>query len=206
MPDISREKFIEFWGDGGYRQNFDAGYDWRIDIENVLGKYSTGKDVLEIGCGDGYWTCEWLVPRFENIITIDLISRPNAFSGLNNIKHIALPCADYSLSEIKDSSVGFVWSFGVFCHFTNKAIEEYLKSVYRVMRPGAYAVIMFANWEKHPDFKDKPAEYGIDPEPFCGWTCGNIDSIVGQITKAGFLFVEDSVPEFRDTLAVMRKP
>jgi cyclopropane fatty-acyl-phospholipid synthase-like methyltransferase len=177
-----------------------------LEVERVLNEYSIeNSDVLEIGCGDGYWTMKWLLPRFERITTIDLIERPTWFTGLSNINHITLPEASYDLPGIKDSSVGFVWSFGVFCHFTNKAIEEYLKSVYRVMLHGAYAVIMFANWEKHPDFKDKPAEYGIDPEPFCGWTCGNLDTIIKQIEDAGLCFVKDSIPEFRDTLAIMRK-
>ena len=73
------------------------------------------------------------------------------------------------------------------------------------MSNGSFACIMFANCERHPYFKDKAAVHGEDPETFCGWTCGNLDSVVRQIENAGFGFVEDAIPEFRDTLAIMRK-
>jgi SAM-dependent methyltransferase len=206
MPDISKEKFIEFWGQGGYQQTFDAGYDCAPEVEAVLEEYAYVDRALEIGCGNGFWTRQWLLPRFKEIVTVDVIERPAAFDGIESIRHICLPSADYSLPGVEDCSIDFVWSFGTFCHFTNKAISEYLESVYRVLREGAYACIMFADWQKHPDFKDKTAVYGEDPEEFCGWTCSNLESVMLQIRAAGLTFIKDAIPEFRDTLAIMRKP
>jgi len=203
--DITREQFIGFWGESGYQQVFDAGYDYGKSISKILSETASGKTVLEIGCGNGFWTEKFLVDKFEQIITVDLIEKPAAIANCDKVKHIKLECADYSLPGVKSRSIDFVWSFGVFCHFTNAAIDEYLKSIYRVMKKGGTAIIMFANWERHPDFKGRAGVYGTDVEPFCGWTCTNLETTIDQVKRAGFIECRDIMEDFRDTLLIFKK-
>jgi len=198
---ITVKKFIEFWGEGGYRQGFDKDYDYLQEIVSVLDEFCN-KTALDIGCGNGYWTNRFLVQRaFSRIIAVDIIERPK---GLDKAVEY-IKCEDYSLPGVRSDSIDFVWSFGVFCHFTNKAVGEYLKSVCRVMKPLATGIIMFANWSRHPDFKERKATYGTDPEPFCGWTCADLETTRRQIREAGLTYIGERIENFRDTLAAFRK-
>ena len=208
MPrDIPKKNFLKWWGPGGYQQVFDAGYNYEWAIRGALDeeavKRPVGSRCLEIGCGNGFWTNEFLSHWFRNIVCVDLVKKPSFLKS--TVEYHRLKSRDFSLSCIEDNSIDFVWSFGVFCHFTNRAVETYLKSVHRVMKPGGTAIIMFANWKTHPDFKDQPAVYGVDPNPFCGWTCTNIANTRIQIEAAGLVFVRDAIEDFRDSLVVIEK-
>jgi cyclopropane fatty-acyl-phospholipid synthase-like methyltransferase len=208
MPDITREKFIEYWGDTGYQQVFDEFHNYRDAIETLLDREDRGfknKTVLEIGCGNGYWTQRFLIPRFKKVIAVDLIEMPEKLKDYRGVEYKMLDKFDCSLSWLEDESIDFVWSYGVFCHFTNKAVEEYLRSISRVLKTGGSGMIMFANWDRHGGFKDRKVECGVDPEPFCGWTCSNLETVKRQLNDAGLHFSSEGIENFTSTMAVFSK-
>jgi hypothetical protein len=78
------------------------------------------------------------------------------------------------------------------------------------MKPGAYGAIMFANWIRHPRIKAKPEDnYIIYANqlgcPGMGWYYCDETITRNLITIAGFVNYEDSLPDFRDTMAVFKK-
>ncbi len=64
--DYTKEDFKNLWPNG-YQENFDAeNYQYRAQIETCLDKYIDHAGVaLDIGCGSGFWTAEFLLKRFK---------------------------------------------------------------------------------------------------------------------------------------------
>lgn len=208
--DYTKEWFREQWGLMGYQENFtrERGYDFLTEINAVLNRHQDrNAEVLELGCGSGYWTLKFLMPRFKNITAIDIIETPALLKDRAGIKYIQLPKNDYSCYSVPDESVDFLWSFGLFCHLSNSAVSEYLKNIYRVMRPGAKGLIMFANWPRNPTkAKIYPIENYRNDETYEGWFYSDLDTTIKQINESGLAFFEDTIPTFRDTLALFKRP
>ena len=195
--DFTRDDFLNFWP-GGYQEQFGNNYPFKDKIFDVIQKHASGKTILDIGCGSGFWTMKWLRPLFDRVICVDLIPKPDNLDA----EYIQLPEADYSLPGVEDSSVDFVFSFGLFCHLSNSAVETYLKSIQRVMSSGATGLLMFANilkiLERH---REKPfANMALE-----GWFYSDLETIQKAIKNAGLVFISDTIPDFRDSLVLIKK-
>lgn len=148
--EFNKETFKTFWP-GGYQENFGSHYPYLIDIEMCLDKYKNSNYIaLDIGCGNGYWTLQFLIPRFKRVIALDVLDTPELFKGIDTVQYEELGSSDYTCGTISEATVDFVRSFGLFCHLSNQVVDTYLKNIYRVMRPGACGLIMFANWPRFP--------------------------------------------------------
>lgn len=169
----------------GYRENFTSEY----PIEPILRaiKELPGGKCLEIGCGDGYWTTELLVPKFKEVIAVDVIEEPKYFKGEY---HKQTEC---SLKQFSDASLDAVYSVGVFCHLPLKNQMEYLKEVRRVLK--GKGLIVFANWHRHGSLRHK--EGFVD-----GWYYNDTDTTKQMLTEAGFQFI-DFDTNYRDTIAII---
>ena len=210
MPakDITADEFRSLWP-SGYREGWEgAGYSSdipdklrRVIYPDYADPYSVA---LDIGCGDGYWTRRLLVPYFGIVHAVDVIDKPLLFHNIQKVRYVKL--SGYDLPGFEPDSIDFSWSFGCMCHLTNGAVKEYLSAICRVMRPGAHGVIMMANWARHPSYKPPASGYGVDPEPFCRWTCMDAITAEEHVKGAGLQWLGEAIPGFRDTLAVVRKP
>jgi SAM-dependent methyltransferase len=146
MSNYSKEDFLKFWGENGYTETWDGHkYNWSEEIKNLI-KQQLGdnkeKITLEIGCGSGYWT-EYLAEKSSFVYAIDLIPRP-VFKN-NNITYIENDDKQFNCSGISDNSIDFAFSFGVFCHLSLSACEEYLKDVFRVLKKGGSCIFMYSD-------------------------------------------------------------
>jgi SAM-dependent methyltransferase len=201
--DYSNNDFSKFWGDG-YQETFCGYKHTRDEIFNAILKpfIDSNKTCLEIGCGGGFWTNKHLIGNFKNVVAIDVIPKSKNI----NCEYFQLGNQDYKCTPIKDNSVDFVFSFGVFCHLSNAAVNEYVRNVLRVLKPGGEAVLMFANWDKHPGFVNVPDKdnYRESPHPN-GWYYFDFLTINTILGTNGIDEYTDLMPTLRDTVIHFKK-
>jgi SAM-dependent methyltransferase len=175
------EMVVDWWPEG-YEEKFDS----VLPIEPLRKAINSlpGGRCLEIGCGNGYWTNKLLVPKFDEVVCIDRIEKPEGLKA----KYIKTD--GYSL-PFEDKSFDVVYSFGVFCHFYLEDQVSYLKEIKRVLR--GKALIGFANWKRHPDL--------VNSEDYAnGWHYNDLE-ITKEMCK-DFKFI-DFDSNYRDTLAIL---
>lgn len=179
---------IENYWPKGYRETFYQGYS--IDsIVSALNELPDGGKCLEIGCGDGYWTNELLVPKFKEVIAIDIIDKPAYFNG-EYYKQ-----TECSLKQFRDKSFDVVYSFGVFCHLDIECQVGYLKEIRRILK--GKALIVFGNWPRHDGLKHKEDFGFVD-----GWYYNDLDKTKDMVKDCGFEFI-DFDPSYRDTIGIL---
>lgn len=147
-----------------------------------------GDSVLEIGCGNGRWTSELLVPKFDKVVAVDVIDAPT-YTGFEY--HRVFGCT----LPFEDNSFDCVYSYGVFCHLPLKCQLSYLKEVRRVMR--GKGLIMLANWGRHYNLKGIK---GIDLVD--GWYYNDTDMTSVMMRKAGLNWLDFDITN-RDTIAIV---
>jgi SAM-dependent methyltransferase len=151
--------------------------------------------VLEIGCGSGYWTHR-IYPRCKEMYAIDLIPRPNIDS---RIVYIENENQEYKCKSIADESIDFVFSFGVFCHLSLSACDQYLADIIRVLKPNGKALLMYGDQHGlQTHFKD--------PNLTCeavGWKYNTYEDTMQMMNK--YSIAVTKVFDYRDTLLLVSK-
>lgn len=197
----TKDDFISLWGHNGYKENFDVysrkdrgGATEREVVDAGLAAHFDKNAVcLEVGCGGGYWLNKWLCPRFKHVYGLDVV--PYTGHRPDNLTFIEVPDRNYSCYGIEDESIDFVWSFGVFCHIPVEKVGEYVKSVYRVLKPGSYATLYFSNDDRRPGcFTTVLSDTGII------WAKNDLQTSIKMMEDAGFVDIVDVLPTMRDTL------
>jgi ubiquinone/menaquinone biosynthesis C-methylase UbiE len=202
--DFTKEQFINFWGSNGYYEAFTYGIGIQEVINRTIVPFSN-KTCLEIGCGGGVFT-KVLSEQFDVVIGIDVIPIHDGVR-YHNVKYIELDNQDYKCTGIPDNSIDFVFSYGVFCHFSNDAIKEYLQSIYRVMKKGGDCVIMISNFDKlkaeFPDFDDW-SKYKLGDRMLIGHFYQDDRTV--DIMKHKFKIVSRNLtPDHRDIVVHLKK-
>lgn len=153
MTDFSKQEFRQFWGEGYYEM-----FDYGIGIEEVVKRCilsmelaNKSNNCLEIGCGGGVFT-KYLSENFGKVIALDVIDKPARLSELPNVTYYELPDKDYTCSPVKNNTIDFCFSYGVFCHFSNEAIEQYIDSIYKKLKKGGECVIMISDFDKLKEY------------------------------------------------------
>jgi ubiquinone/menaquinone biosynthesis C-methylase UbiE len=172
-PDLARQLekqrlryYGEQWGDPGAPR-------WRRLLGSLVGKgrfrnlprvvrdYVEPSVCLEIGPGGGRWTRFLLGAR--ELVLVDL--NAEFFDYLRERFPEAVPrmrfyqTRGYELAGVDDASIDFAFSFGTFVHIEPEGIDAYLGELRRVLRPGAVAVLQYADKSKprgreNADFSD----------------------------------------------------
>ena len=204
---ISKEVFVNTWGESGYVENWEVyGAMAKVSEEYLVDKCLTpflNKDAvcLEIGCGGGFWTKRYLMPNFKHVIALDLIPDPK-FEG-NNITYHELPDRNYECLYVEDNSIDFVWSFGVFCHLNLDAIEIYLRNIYKKCKTGAKLCLYFSNNDRRPHYDTEEMVKPDLSHPL--WCNNNLRKTFKMLNEAGFRNITDLMPELPDTLVYCEK-
>lgn len=204
--DTTKAVFREVWP-GGYVENFShylAGSKEAV-LKLLQREARTDGHCLEIGCGRGFWTSH-LAFLFRTVTCLDVIARPSVLD-FSNVAYIEVGDRNFTCSGVADCCMDFVFSFGLFCHLSKNAGEEYLRGMARVMRPGARALIAFANWQRHPTLP-KDGQRFANERQFDGatWFYCDVEQAKEMVANAGFVDFQDAIPQFRDTLAIFTKP
>jgi cyclopropane fatty-acyl-phospholipid synthase-like methyltransferase len=196
----SKKDFLTFWGKTGYVETWDGHqYNWSKEIQDlVLNEIGSEKDkeVLEIGCGAGYWT-KFLCENSKQVFAIDLIPKPKIDS--KNFNYIENKDMQFDCSALEDNSIDFAFSFGVFCHLSLDACESYLKDVMRVLKNGGSAIFMYSDDEglkkffNNSDFKANMI-YG---------EFNDYSDIMPMVQK--YDSDCEKILDFRDTLVLIKK-
>lgn len=206
--DTSKNDFIKAWP-GGYEENFKFHPDGTESmVAGAIAKFSNKNHTcIEIGPGRGLWTKKYLAPSFKRVVCIDVIPRPEALD-LDCVEWIEVGDRDFSCSGVESSSIDFAFSFGVFCHLSQSACQAYLHSLFRVLKQGAHALLMFANWKRHPGFNQDPSPQRFANERHTDGTCWfycDLDMTRQMTLDAGFSNFVDVYPDFRDTICSIDK-
>jgi SAM-dependent methyltransferase len=134
----------------------------QIGLEDYLtNNIETDLTILEIGCGRGRWSkfiYENLQPKKLQCIDILSEKHNNFWSFVGDDKREKLEyyhVKDFSLNEIPDESLDFVFSYDVWCHISASSQELYLESLYKKCKPGAKIIIMYSDPEKY--YNSEPA-------------------------------------------------
>jgi SAM-dependent methyltransferase len=201
--DLSKAFFQKAWGEG-YYEHFSYG----VGIDNVFEKCvvpfcSQDKTALEIGPGLGSFT-EMMWYKFEHFTAIDVIKMPSVFNNyIDSFTYHELTNQSFDCGPVKTHSIDFCFSYNVFCHFSNAAIREYLKSVYKVLKTGGDFVFMISNYENVK--KHVTGNYSLGdflPMGHFYQDLRTLDLVVGPEWK---IVNRNMIPEHRDILIHLKK-
>lgn len=193
MIDFTKEFFQKAWGEIGYYENFSYGVGIDKVCEVCLYPFlSKRKKVLEIGSGGGVFT-----KRIENIVKgtlmcIDVIPKPSHFSDW--IIYFELENQDYKCTAVPDDFIEFVFAYNVFCHLSNEALIEYLKSVHRVLKKDGDFVFMLSSYGGELGTLLPVGHFAQDDR--------TIDIIVGEGWE---IINRNMIPEHRDIIVHLKK-
>lgn len=173
-----------YWPEG-YEEDFKV-----LDLPMLKKAISelSGDTCLEIGCGNGRWTNELLVPKFKEVHSVDIIEKPK-YEGFKYYK-----TTDCNLTPFNGLKFDCVYSYGVFCHLPLECQKTYLKAIRKLLT--GKGLIMFANWDRHPALQGRKDEF-LD-----GWFYNDLEITGKMLKETGFEWIDFDINN-RDTLAVI---
>ena len=109
---------------------------------------SSEATILEIGPGGGRWTRYML--KANHLYAIDyhqeLLDELKSNFSNSNISYIKNNGDDFP--SVPDESIDFLFSFGVFVHLDIDIIDQYVKNMKRLLKPGSNIVIQYSDKNK----------------------------------------------------------
>lgn len=201
MSDFSKPYFQKVWGKG-YYEHFSYGVGIDKVFEMCVFPFLEGT-VLEIGSGGGVFT-EMMQGKVE-LIAIDVIRMPERFTEFKNFKYYELDDKSYGCDPIESESVDFCFSYNVFCHFSNYAITEYLKSVNRILKPGGNFVFMLSRFEHAKNHFRNAEKYSIGDLLPMGHFYQDLTTIDLVIGDGWNVVNRDMIPGHRDIIIHLNK-
>jgi len=119
-------------------ENFDWYYQtWKWDYDKAITEINLGDNVLEVGCGRGYFLSE-LQKRGNDVVGVELNENAIEFAKQNNIKVL-----NTSLDEIKDEKFDVICSFQVLEHINN--VENFITDCCRLLKTNGKLIFTVPN-------------------------------------------------------------
>jgi SAM-dependent methyltransferase len=137
---------------------------------------------LEIGCGQGYWY-QWLAalsPLYQADINWNFFPMiagqfQPLFFAKDRMRFVKTTGTD--LPGVDNDAIDFVFSWNTFNFLPIEVINQYLSSIYKAMKPGAYAIIGYTN-----AYREDSYQQVLDGR----WAYNNSDVITQSIIDAKF--------------------
>jgi len=134
----------------------------KIKHFSKMGAQSALYNSLEIGPGYGkYSACfvAWRLNFFVDLLP-ECSSKINKKFNTAQHKYIRFYTTDRTAcTEIPNHAVNFIFSWDTFPFFTQEHIKEYLRDIFRVVLPGGYVFIHYANCEYDLDLNEAKRGY-----------------------------------------------
>lgn len=173
------------WAEGGHEWSGPFGTTenlWNKEIFDVVKEFR-GKKILEIAPGFGRMT-QFLSILAGELIVIDLnplcIQKTKEKLGHHVLAYLLND--GKSLKGVRNNSQDLVFSYDSFVHMHANVTEEYIKEIYRVLKPGGYSFIhhswIYAGNEN--SFKNSAGRANMSPEQFKEFVEDNNMEIVSQ--------------------------
>ena len=108
--------------------------------------------VLEIGPGRGAWTRTFVSLGAREVWCLDALSREhNGFDAyVGDVSRVTyIEVADFRCADVPDDHFDFFFSFGCFCHISFAGTTEYMRNIYRKLRPGANGFLLVADYDRY---------------------------------------------------------
>ncbi len=170
--------------------------------------------VLELGPGKGAWSRALL--RFltaGQLHTVDFQDtakwlEPNKYGG-RLLCHQIDRNADFSF--LADNYFDVVWSFGVLCHNNVSSISEVLANSLPKVKPGAYAIHEYGDWEKLERYGWQkggvPLDFKSKPDDEIWWPRNNQATMADLAHESGWQVITPDLDLVRrDSIIVLRRP
>ena len=158
------------------------------------------QNCVEIGPGNGRFL-ECLL-SWRLIFFVDVL--PHVFSKIKK----RVPPAHHRLlrfyttnktecNEIPTNSCNFLFSWDTFPFFTQEHIAQYLKDIYRVILPGGYGLIHYADCNYDEDLHESKRGY---------WNFNTKEKMIQMAKDAGFQTIEVSQFRPKANYIIIKKP
>jgi len=206
----------KLWNDINRWSESDNGHDWSSPFgttENLWNKEIfdfikdfRGKKILEIAPGFGRIT-QFLSILASELIVIDLnplcIEKTKEKLGHHVLAYFTND--GKSLTGVRDNSQDLVFSFDSFVHMHANVTEEYVKEIFRVLKPGGQSFIHHS-WiygGRENSIENTAGRANMSPEQFKGFVENNNMKIIYQ-TPIPFqpLYGWNGI----DTISIFEKP
>lgn len=178
---------------------------WNNEIFDKIKEFR-GKKILEIAPGFGRIT-QFLSILASELIVVDL--NPTCIEKTKSkLKHHVLAYFvndGKSIPKVRDNSQDLVFSFDSFVHMHANVTEEYIKEIYRVLKPGGQAFIHHSWFYGGDDesFKNIAGRANMSPEIFKDLVEQNNMIIISQDT---IQFEPKGLWNGTDCISIFRKP
>lgn len=147
------KSFQKIWK-GGYRFKYSSTRNQK-GVEDYLKNNMKGSVCLEIGCGGGKWSKYiYELNIFDKIYCIDVLSQEyNKFweyvgdEKKDKIEYYHVQ--DFTLNDIPNNSLDYVFSYDVFCHISYSGQYEYIKNLYNKCKIDCVLMIMYSDASKY---------------------------------------------------------
>ena len=150
----------------------------------IVNNLSTRENVLEIGPGNGMFSKEfrsWRKNFFLDVLqSIERKIRRRFNPG--GQKHLTFyTTRDHECSNIPQGSCSFIFSWDTFVFFTQNHIQHYLNSIKRILVPGGYVFLQYADC--HYDYDLHQAKRGY-------WNYNTKSAMEKMIKEEGYEVIE----------------
>jgi SAM-dependent methyltransferase len=178
---------------------------WNNEIFDKIKEFR-GKKILEIAPGFGRIT-QFLSILASELIVVDL--NPTCIEKTKSkLKHHVLAYFvndGKSIPKVRDNSQDLVFSFDSFVHMHANVTEEYVKEIYRVLKPGGQAFIHHSWFYGGNDesFKNIAGRANMSPEIFKDLVEQNNMIIISQDT---IQFEPKGLWNGTDCISIFKKP
>ena len=147
----------------------------------VLPYARTAQAAVEIGPGGGRWTRYLLDVETLYLVDVhqELLDELTRHLEIRKARLVRNSGTDFP--GIPDASIDFLFSFGTFVHLDAPTIERYLANMRRVLKPGANAVVQYADQTK------------VMAQLNEGFSDTTPDRMRQMVTAAGYRIVEEDL-------------